>query len=720
MANINEFVTRTILTASDETGAAITSARSRLQSLDDATSRHLGAMKVHYAALAAAATAAFAAISYLIYKAIEQAAEQEVAERRLRQAIGYTSQALLDHAAALKQTTKYSEYQIAAAQAQIAMYTKNEAAIKAATQAAADLASAKGMDLVSASDMIAKTLTTETNVLAKMGVEVEGAVGSTRRLESLTQSISDLFGGQAAAEAETYAGSMALLKNTYGDLLVEIGNLIIKSPVLLELVKQTKKIINDLSDAIKKNKEYFRDNVNDGIIHFIKAMGVAAEVVRFFMNTWYFLKIIASETLNWIVYLLREMMLALRTALTPLTALMEILKNYGLFTDNVLLNGLNGVIEFLGNWQSAQRDVTNQTLEDAAKMNKGIDNVKATIGGVVSALEQAKNKNAEVAAGGGGGGDDEIKRTQADADAIENILRAHEYRKAEIGQSAEDAEFIRLAQKHLKEIAELEKHNATVEEMKRLQQSQTDEWNALVDAKEIDRQRQVQQIKQQMRDSEVSPWQQELNEINYYWDERIRLLEEKGAQEADMKEANRRREVELERAKFQMIMSAASQTFGNLATIAQAYYEMSGKKSKTAFQAYKAMAISQAIIDTIASAQGAYKAMVGIPYVGPILAVIAAAAAIATGMMRVRQIQAMQPGGTTTPSSAGGGGGGGEISAITPTVTPEESARKEEPAHRGGPVINIHVLGNVVDNDGFARSLIPSLSKALADSGVPL
>ncbi|QKJ99934.1 MAG: phage tail tape measure protein [Ignavibacteriota bacterium] len=54
--------------------------------------------------------------------------------------------------------------------------------------------------------------------------------------------------------------------------------------------------------------------------------------------------------------------------------------------------------------------------------------------------------------------------------------------------------------------------------------------------------------------------------------------------------------------------------------------------------AYQAFAKAQALIDTYTAAEAAYKSVVGIPFVGPALAVAAAAAAIVAGLARVEQI----------------------------------------------------------------------------------
>jgi len=68
-----------------------------------------------------------------------------------------------------------------------------------------------------------------------------------------------------------------------------------------------------------------------------------------------------------------------------------------------------------------------------------------------------------------------------------------------------------------------------------------------------------------------------------------------------------------------------------------------GQKSKSAWDAYKAIAIAQAIVDTFKTAQAGASALAGIPFVGPALAAAWIATAIAQGMMRVRMIEAQKP-----------------------------------------------------------------------------
>jgi hypothetical protein len=87
----------------------------------------------------------------------------------------------------------------------------------------------------------------------------------------------------------------------------------------------------------------------------------------------------------------------------------------------------------------------------------------------------------------------------------------------------------------------------------------------------------------------------------------------------------------------------------------------------------KAMAVTQATIDTYIPANSAYSAMAGIPYVGPVLGGIAAGAAIAAGIANVKSIISASPSG---PS--GGGGGGGDLS------TPDVAAQAPAPQMMSG------------------------------------
>ena len=143
---------------------------------------------------------------------------QELAEKKLSVALGKTSPALLRHASALQQVTTFGDEQIIGVQTQIAMFTKDEAQIKKVTKAVLDMAAAKGMDLATAGDLMAKSIGSSTNALSRYGVEIDNSLKGTARLNAIVEASSSIFGGQAAGETETLSGQLAQASNALGDL----------------------------------------------------------------------------------------------------------------------------------------------------------------------------------------------------------------------------------------------------------------------------------------------------------------------------------------------------------------------------------------------------------------------------------------------------------------------------------------------------------------------
>lgn len=83
---------------------------------------------------------------------------------------------------------------------------------------------------------------------------------------------------------------------------------------------------------------------------------------------------------------------------------------------------------------------------------------------------------------------------------------------------------------------------------------------------------------------------------------------------------------------------------------------------------YKAVAIAQATIDTYTSAQAAYKSVVGIPVVGPVLAPIAAGVAVAAGIKSVQNIMK-----TKVPGIADTGSGALPSTSTVPAFDPTQA-----------------------------------------------
>ena len=193
------------------------------------------------------ATGAITILSRILKKSVESFAAQELAENKLRTALGKTSQALLDQANALQKVTIYSDDSVINAQARIAAYTQDEEQVKSLTKATLDLAAGLGTDLEGASSLVAKTFGTSTNALMRQGIEVNGLAGSTERLLSITQGITDLYGGQAENQAKTFSGRLEQMRNKVDDLQERLGKALI--PVLEKFVGAMGDAANATEDA---------------------------------------------------------------------------------------------------------------------------------------------------------------------------------------------------------------------------------------------------------------------------------------------------------------------------------------------------------------------------------------------------------------------------------------------------------------------------------------
>jgi len=147
---------------------------------------------------------------------------------------------------------------------------------------------------------------------------------------------------------------------------------------------------------------------------------------------------------------------------------------------------------------------------------------------------------------------------------------------------------------------------------------------------------------------------------------KTRLQIEKETSEKSIQIA--KEEAEKKAAILQKQLDLVKGTFQAFADVATLFAGKNKKAQKTAFNIQKAANIASTTIDTYTSAMAAYKSAVGIPVVGPVLAPIAAAGAVAVGLMNIKKIAASQFEGASAPSNGGGGSGGGG-GATAPTMS---------------------------------------------------
>jgi hypothetical protein len=219
-----------------------------------------GFKKVDSSMASAAKSAAKYAATYigirgiinLTKQAIEAFGIQEAAEKKLAVATGRNTTELVAQASALQQLTTYGDEAIISVQAMLSAFADTDEEIKALTASTLDLAAATGMDLKTAGDLVAKSYGSSTNALSRYGIEVTGAANSTERLDTLTGNIARRFEGQAAAAAETMAGSLMQASNAAGDAAEALGSLLAPEVVWVsKLLKEGAEAVIAYIDSFK-------------------------------------------------------------------------------------------------------------------------------------------------------------------------------------------------------------------------------------------------------------------------------------------------------------------------------------------------------------------------------------------------------------------------------------------------------------------------------------
>jgi len=154
------------------------------------------------------------------------------AEAALTSAMGRSSASLMKYASELQQVTTYGDEETISAMARIGQFIKEEDQIRRLMPLIQDLAASKQMSLVSAADMVTKSVASSTNSMARYGIEIEGVAGSVDRIDSAVVALTDKFGGMAEAVAKTDVGKLQQVENTISDTKELIGKELI--PVLTE------------------------------------------------------------------------------------------------------------------------------------------------------------------------------------------------------------------------------------------------------------------------------------------------------------------------------------------------------------------------------------------------------------------------------------------------------------------------------------------------------
>lgn len=238
---------------------------------------------------------------------VQAASESEAALNKLSVALSQTGQlteeslkSFEDFAAQLQATTAFEDDAIITNAALIQSLAKLDSeGLQRATKAAADLASTFNIDLETASRIVGKAAEGNIVSLQRLGLEFAKGVNDAETFSNVLQSIEQRFGGAAQAQSKTFAGTIAQLSNTWGDLKENVGAAITQSPAVIAAFSAIREAVIKASQAIKSIfvnldqdllAEAFRKTLDVtaallvGLDAVVRAVTVVAEAFTFSMN----------------------------------------------------------------------------------------------------------------------------------------------------------------------------------------------------------------------------------------------------------------------------------------------------------------------------------------------------------------------------------------------------------------------------------------------------
>jgi hypothetical protein len=229
--------------------------------------------KVAAAAFAAAAAAAVAYAGKLAIDGVKAAIEDEAAQVRLAAALENATGATRDQIAAVEQqitktalATGVADDQLRPALQRLAVSTGDTTKAQELLNLALDVAQATGKPLETVANALGKAYDGNTASLGKLGIGLSAAELKTMSFTDVQNQLSNLFGGAAAANAETFEGRIARLKVAFDEAKETIGYALLPiiekliSFVVDQVVPNLQKFasaFDPIKKAIEDNKESF-------------------------------------------------------------------------------------------------------------------------------------------------------------------------------------------------------------------------------------------------------------------------------------------------------------------------------------------------------------------------------------------------------------------------------------------------------------------------------
>jgi hypothetical protein len=199
------------------------------------------------AAFAVAAAAAFAYGTKLAVDGVKAAIEDEAAQLRLAAALKAATGATDDQIKATEDmilktslATGVADDKLRPAMQRLAVSTKDTQEAQKLLNLALDISKGRGLDLETVANALGRAQDGNTTALGRLGLGLSKAELSTLSFTKVQAKLSDLYGGAAAANAETFQGKIDRLKVGFDEAKESLG---------VALLPQVEKFITFLNET---------------------------------------------------------------------------------------------------------------------------------------------------------------------------------------------------------------------------------------------------------------------------------------------------------------------------------------------------------------------------------------------------------------------------------------------------------------------------------------
>jgi hypothetical protein len=310
MAGTSRALTLKLLADIDQFTKGLNSADNNVTTFGDKVTKF---GKVAGAAFLAAGVAATAYAGKLLVDGVKSAIEDEKAQAKL--------------ALTLKNVTNATDEQIAAVEKQILRTslltgktddelrpsferflraTNDTSKALKLQQVALDVSAGSGKSLEAVTNAMSKAAEGNSASLVKLGVGLTAAQLKTMSLDDITKSLADTFGGQASAQADTFAGKMARLQVAFDEGKETVGAFVLDAitPMVENIVQYVIPAIQSFVEGFQGGdglKKAFNDIISvaktilipifEGVLSiFNKVKGAVMANEEAFAGLWSFLK----------------------------------------------------------------------------------------------------------------------------------------------------------------------------------------------------------------------------------------------------------------------------------------------------------------------------------------------------------------------------------------------------------------------------------------------